>query len=318
MGTGDPQTAETKPRLSRRDRRTVLGISFLALAAAGSALLSMLASIFHLFGDEPSPREIAVAGQSAWVALWALATPFCCWAVLRGGRKALAGATAWLVLLGFCRWWWWPSPPRNDLEKLVQPLWGNFLGILPWALVAASLTVGVVAARRSPARNIRQASIALTIGIVLLAGVSFINVLGHAQDEEPTPLAEGSAELAALKGDAFWTALPGESITLTDEHAAALSDWGEKFPTWKRATLGNTQDTTLFERAISAAESSGWMLHNAICGADSAAVTFTKSFPQGPAYVRIALAPYIQGVEVFMSMARPLSLADPERCWESL
>lgn len=278
----------------------------------------MLVSTFQLFGEEPSPRESAVGVQSAWAVLWALATPFCCWAVLRGGRKALTGVMVWLVLLGLCRWWWWPNPPRNDLEKLAQPLWQNYLGVFPWALVAAALTVGVVAARRSPARTIRQASIALTIGITVLAGVSFINGLRHAQDEEPTPLAEGSTELEALKGDAFWAALPDESITQTDEHAAALSDWGEKFPTWRMVTLGSSQDMPLFERAVSAAESSGWRLHGAICGVDSATVSFSKSFAQGPAYVRISLAPYIQGVGVFMSMTRPPGLADPERCWESL
>lgn len=316
MGTDETQAVEAKARLSRQDRLIVAGVTILALAAAVSAALSSIEATLSFFGNQPTPRESAVGAQSSLVFLWALATPFCCWAVLRGERKALKGVVVWLVLLGLCRWWWWPSPPSNDFEKRIQPLWQNQWGVLPWALVAASLTVGLIAAWRDPARRTRLVAIGAAIGILAIAGVSYANLLRHAQDEEPTPLAEGTTELQALRADPLWSALPAESITRTDEHAAVLSDWGEKFTTWRMVTLGASQDLALFEQAVAAAESSGWILHDSSCTEGSARGTFTKTFPQGPAYLSITLASYLQGVDVFMNLTPAPGTGSPDRCWD--
>ena len=93
-------------------------------------------------------RESAVAAQAMWVVLWALVTPFACWAVLRGGRIAIAGAGVWVILLALCRWWWWPSPPVDGFDASTQPLWKERLGVVPWTLVLVSLAVGLIAAWR--------------------------------------------------------------------------------------------------------------------------------------------------------------------------
>lgn len=316
MGTGAGQVVGAQPRLSSRDRWIVAGITILALVAAISAALSAFEATLHFFGEQPTPRESAVGEQSLLVVLWTLATPFCSWAVLRGGRKATMGVLVWLVLLVLTRWWWWPDPPSDGFEKLIQPLWQNRLGVLPWALVAASLVVGLIAAWRNQARQTRLIVIGVVAGILAIAGLSYANLLRHAQDEEPTPLAEGAVELEALRADPLWNALPAESITRTDEHAAVLSDWGEKFTTWREVTLGTTQNMALFEQAVAAAESSGWTLHGSFCTDGSPYGTFTKIFPQGPAHVRISMASYLHGVNVFMDLTPAPGLASPDRCWD--
>ena len=315
MGTGAAQVVGAKPRLSSRDRWIVAGITILALAAAATAALSALEATLRFFGEQPTPRESAVGRQSSLVFLWALVTPFYSWAVLRGGRRAALGVVVWLVLLVLCRWWWWPGPPSDGFEKQIQPLWQSRLGVLPWALVAASLVVGLIAAWRNQARQTRLVVIGVVAGIVMIAGLSYANLLRHAQDEEPTPLAEGAGELEALRADPLWNALPAESITRTDEQAAVLSDWGEKFTTWRRVTLGTTQNMALFEEAVAAAESSGWTLHGSFCTDGSAYGTFTKIFPQGPAYLRITMASYLHGVAVYMNLTPAPGPASPDRCW---
>jgi hypothetical protein len=316
VGTGAAQVVGAKPRLSTRDRWIVAAITILALAAAVSAAFSVLEATLTFFGVQPTPRESAVGGQSSWVFLWALATPFCSWAVLRGGRKAIMGVAVWLVLLVLSRWWWWPGPPSDDPEALIQPLWQNRWGVLPWALVAASLVVGLIAAWRNQVRQTRLVAIGAVAGILAIAGVSYANLLRHAQDEEPTPLAEGAVELEALRTDPLWNALPAESITRTDEQPAVLSDWGEKYTTWRSVTLGTTQNMALFERGVAAAELSGWTLHDSFCTDGSAHGTFSKTFPQGPAYLSISLASYLHGVDVFMNLTPAPGPASPDRCWD--
>ncbi len=310
----------SKPRLSSRDRWIVAGITLLALAAAASASISALAATVKFFGEQPSARESAVGNQSGWVLLWSLATPFCCWAVLRGGRRAATGVLVWIVLLALCRMWWWPSAPTNDFEKQVQPLWQNQFGVFPWLLLGSSLAVGVTAARRNPLPAVRLRATGLAIGIVAIAAVSYVNVLRHAHEEEPTPLAEGMVELEEVRQDPLWEALPTESITRTDEHPAELSDWGQKFTTWRKVTLGSSMDLALFEQAVSAAESSGWTLHDSFCpGTGTAHATFTKTLSPGPAYLRISMASYLEGVDVFMNLtpAPGPPNSNVQRCWRS-
>lgn len=316
VGVEEPRAV--KPRLTSRDRWIVAGITVLALAAAGSAFISALSATLKFFGEQPTARESAVGGQSGWVLLWALATPFCCWAVLRGGKKAAPGLVVWLVLLMLCRIWWWPGPPSDDIEKQAQPLWQNQYGVAPWLLLVASIAIGILAVRRNPDPTARLRGVFVAAAIVIFAALSFVNITRHAQAEEPTPLAEGTTELEALRNDPLWDALPTGSITRTDEHAAVLSDWGEKFPTWRKVTLGTSLDQALFERAVSAAEASGWTLHDSFCTDTGSDGTFTKTLPPGPAYLDISMATYLSGVDVFMNLTPapgPPAQA-PQRCWE--
>jgi hypothetical protein len=319
VGNNAESIASSKPRLSSRDRWLVAGVSLLALSAAGSAFISALAATLKFFGEQPSARESAVGNQSGLVFLWAVATPFCSWAVLRGGRKAARGVAIWLVLLGLCRLWWWPNPPTDDFEKQVQPLWQNQYGVLPWALLVVSLALGLLVAWRRSDRSTRHRAVGLVVAILGFAVVSYVNIHRHSRAEEPTPLAEGTTELVALRQDPLWGALPGDLVTRTDEHAAVLSDWGEKFTTWRKVTLGTSSDPALFEGAIAAAESSGWVLQRSFCTDGSADGTFTKTLSPGPAYMRISMASYIDGIDVFMNLTpapgRPD--ANPQRCWES-
>lgn len=320
MGIEEAHVESSKPRLSSRDRWIVAGITLIALAAAASAFISALAATLSFSGEQPSPRERSVAIQSGWVFLWSLATPFCCWAVLRGGRKAATGVVAWVVLLALCRLWWWPGAPTNDFEKQVEPLWQNQYGAFPWFLLGSSLVVGVIAAWRNPVQAVRVRAVGLAIAIVCIAAVSYVNVLRHAHAEEPTPLAEGTTELRELRQDPLWKALPAESVTRTDEHAAVLSDWGEKFTTWRKVTLGSSMDLALFEEAVAAAESSGWTLHDSFCAdSGSAGATFTKTLQPGPAYLRISMASYLKGVDVYMNLTPAPGLPNSavQRCWQS-
>jgi hypothetical protein len=312
LDTGRARSAETEPRLPRRDRFILAGVTLLALVAAAFAFLAVVSATLTFFGEQPTPREQAVGAQSSWVLLWALATPFCCWSLLRRGRKAVVGITLWLILLVLCRVWWWPSPPGDDFEKQIQPIWR---GLIPWALVAACLVVGLTAAWRTLALKVRATAAASVIAILALSGVAYGHLQQRARDEEPTPLAEGRRELAVLRQDPIWDALPASSTTRIREHPAELSDWGEKFTTWRSVTLGTSLDMALFQRAVVSAESSGWILHGSFCGDGSADGTFTKTLPAGPAYIRISVASYSQGVNVFAELAPAPGPPHPRRCW---
>ena len=217
MGKNDQLLARSKPRLSSRDRWIVACVALLALAAAASAFVSVLTVTLKFFGEQATPRESSVGNQSLLVVLWALVTPICCWAVLRGGRRAAVGATSWLALLALCRLWWWPSPPADAFEKEAEPLWQNQYGKFPWALLVVSLVIGLLAARRAPDRTARRLGAGVVLVVAGFVALSFTNVLRQAHSEEPTPLAEGAAELEALQQDPLWNALPLGSVTWADE-----------------------------------------------------------------------------------------------------
>jgi hypothetical protein len=191
-GSGEAPT--DKPRLSSRDRGIVAGVSVLAAAAAGSAFVYAVAVTLTLFGEQPSPRESSVGVQSGWVLLWALLTPVCCWAVLRGGRRAAGGVIAWLVLLGLCRMWWFPTSLSSVLEQWVQPLWLSPYGVLPWLTLVASLAIGVLAAWRNPNRTVRLCAASLTIAILTVAASSYVNLFRHAQAEAEALTGGGISE----------------------------------------------------------------------------------------------------------------------------
>jgi len=157
----------------------------------------------------------------------------------------------------------------------------------------------------------------LTVGVLAIAGLSYRSLQEHAQDEEPTPLAEGTTELKALDQDPLWSALPSASIRRTDEHAAALSDWGEKFHTWKSVTLGERYDTALFNQAVAAIESSDWELYSSFCTEGSLSGTFAKRLPVGPAFLRITMSSYSNGVRVAAYVGPPSDPSQPQRCWGS-
>lgn len=190
---------EDGDRLSRRDRVAVGGIAVLAFVAAAAALVYGVFTSIELFGEQATPRESSVADQAGLVMLWAVATPVCCWAVLRGERLGAPGVAAWLVLLGLCRWWWWPGPPEDAFDELTVPLWWSELGIPAWVLVGASLVVGLVAARRR-GRSVWWGAVALTLAIVAGAAAAIVRLGSHARAEAPAALAEWPRELAPPSG----------------------------------------------------------------------------------------------------------------------
>jgi hypothetical protein len=155
-------------------------LSVLAVAAAGAAFFSAFGATLTFFGEQPSARESAIAGQAARTLLWAVATPFCGRAVLRRGREAVLGAVIWLGLFVACTPWWWPGPPGDDLD-VVQPLWHSSL--MAWSLVAAGLAVGLFAAWRDLRPRVRAVAVAVAVGVVVLSAASYINLEHHADAE---------------------------------------------------------------------------------------------------------------------------------------
>lgn len=328
MGVPEVIAAAEKPRLSYRDRWILVAITFMSFAAAAAAFLSALEASLAFFGEQPTARENAVADKSMLVFLWAVVTPPCCWAVLRGGRRGAAGVLGWLLLAASCQWWWWPGPPADGFDRQVRPVWAGPWAVAPWALVGASLLVGTFAAWRSGRWVARVAGLIVATGVLAGAALSYNHLLEQARAELPSPIASKSHELDALRNDPIWAALPDASITDEGESPATVELSGEEFPTWKKVTLGTTQDLALFESAVSAADSTSWTLSSSTCSEHLIEASFAKTLSSGrPATLRISMASYQEGVELFSMLGGPDVLSSPmptigsvgvDRCWEQL
>jgi len=315
-GTEDAFSRST--RLSRNERLFVGLVIALALAAVAAAMLSSLS-----FGS-PSLRDESLAGQSGKVILWALATPFCAWAVLRGGRRGGIAVVVWLGMLAWCSPWWWPARSIDIFDR-GQPIWYGAGRSFPWALAISGLGVGVFAAWRA-----RRWPGLIGAGIVaaILTGVgvmSYMNLERHARPEEAgtAPSAEGVAELRTLKRDLLWASLPQAEVRDRDEHALAAADIGEGNPTSVTVRLGDSHNIALFRRAAAAAEKASWTLRWSSCsdstGGPSDAIIkgyFGKMLATGPAILRIETAPDIAGVELFAEMSDSSRSSTRDRCWE--
>jgi len=314
-GTKDAISRST--RLSRNERLFMGLVIGLALAAVAAAMLSSLS-----FGS-PSLRDESLESHSGRVILWALATPFCAWAVLRGGRRGGIAVVVWLGMLAWCSPWWWPPRPI-DIFDTGQPVWYGAGRSFPWALAITGLGVGVFAAWRAQRW---PGLIGAGIVALVLTGVgilSYMNLERHAQPEEDgsAPSAGGVAELRTLKQDPLWASLPQAEIRDRDEHALAAADFDEGNPTSLTVTLGDSHNIALFRRATAAAEKASWTLRWSLCSdTGSPADAFIKGYfgkmlATGPALLRIETAPDIAGVELFAKMSDSSRFPPPDRCWE--
>ena len=300
------------PRLSGGQRFLLAQLVLLSMAVAVAALRKAFVSTLALFGDQPTVREEAIAGQALRIALWAIATPMCAWIVLRRGRQALLAAAAWLGLLAWASWWWWPTPPTDGFDT-GRPLWlSSFL--LVWSLVAAGLGIGLYAALRTRRLPLTVVAFGVVAATIALGAASHVNLLRHANDERPVSLPEGAAELDALAADPLWAALPGVRRE-SNEHAAARSLWGERLTTWKRLQLGKAVDRDLFRDAVAVAESAGWRLVTTSCFEGSWDAHLVKSFTVGQGKLRIAVASYLDGVSVFAEITDTRPGGTPGKCW---
>ena len=179
------ETAGNAPeRLTTRDRWILAGLTVLAVAAALSAAWYGFWAGATFFGEQPTARENAVAGQAGRTVLWAVATPGCYWAVLRGGRDALAGAAVWLVLVVALTWWVPLPAPADTWDGVWEPLWSSSFGVLPWCLAGAGLAVGLVGAFRDGRTAVRAGAVAVAVAVATMGVASYAHLQREARAQD--------------------------------------------------------------------------------------------------------------------------------------
>jgi hypothetical protein len=312
----DPSDEKAMPRgrLSRGERVGLALLGLFSIAVGLIALGKAFATTLHFFGEQATSREEAVAGQALRTALWAMATPLCAWIVLRRRSRAWLGAAVWLGLLAWCASSPWPPSPTNGFD-VDHPIWlSSFLPL--WSLVGAGFAVAMYAALKSNRRSAVVVTINLSVTAVALLATSHVNLVRHADAERSVPLAEGAAELRALRADRLWASLPRGVARSSREASAARAVWGDRFPTWKSVRLGTAEDRELFRNAVVVAEETEWRLIATSCFESSWEANFVKSLPVGNATLRINVASYTQGVNVFAEIADTRPTPRPGKCWE--
>jgi hypothetical protein len=178
--------------LSPIERWMIRAISGLALLAILVTALSSLRASLNFFGVAPTVRESAINGHTGRAFLWALTTPFCAWAVLRGGRRALLAAALWLALLAWCSPWWWPPPPQTVFDTQ-PPLWFDEGAAIAWSLVAAGLAVGLYRAWRYHRWPVRTAAIVVALIIIVGGIASYLHLADRSEVEEGPRISSAAA-----------------------------------------------------------------------------------------------------------------------------
>jgi hypothetical protein len=308
---------DDRPRLSGRERLSLAALTLLSVAAVLISLGTAFATTITLFGEQATARQTAIAGHALRAALWALVTPFVGWRVLRRGSRSWIGVAIWLGLLGWCSWWWWPTPPTGVFDNN-SPVWHSAAGAVLWTLVAAGLAGGLYAALRSNRSFITKAAAGVAILTVALGAVSYLHLNRRAAAERPVPLAQGVVELAALRADPLWAALPHPAqTTARGEHEASRTLWGERTTTSMWRYLGDRYDPVLFRETVAVAEANGWRLVGTMCGQYSWEANFDKSLDVGAARLRISIASYTKAVGVFAQISETTVAGGPGKCWEA-
>lgn len=305
-------------RLTRRDRWALAALTLLSVAsilvAAGTAAMTTLT----FFGDVPTGRQEAIADHAGRAVLWSLVTPLCGWVLLRRSRRAWFLVGGWLGLLAWCSWWWWPTPPTGwgDTD---QPLWHTKPGVVGWLLAAAGLVLGLRLAWRTPDCRARLVAMVVAVAVVAGAAWSYQRLDQHADAERPVPLPEGRAELATVRADPIWGALPAVGDTAVGQYSAERTAWGERTSTgmWRR--LVTPDDRDVFRRSVAAAEASGWRLLETSCYEGIWKARFLKALQIGPARLLVELTTpthvYI-GVSVDQALPAQAREGRQGRCWE--
>jgi hypothetical protein len=152
--------------LHRRERHVLVAIGVLAVVAAGAAWVHALVATTSFFEGGPSDREQAVQLHDQLAAAWAAFTPACAWVVLRRSWWSWAGVAVWTVLLVVASPWWWPGAPQHAVD-LERPVWHHAAGTALWALLLASVAIGVWCAWRATSRAaLRRLAVVTGIAVV--------------------------------------------------------------------------------------------------------------------------------------------------------
>jgi len=311
--TEGPTASPPRRRLSRGER---FALVFITLFAAGVALLALLHALFEtvtLFGEQSTQRAHALAGQSLRIAIWAIVTPFSVWGLLRGGRRAVIAAVAWIALFVATTPWAWPSKPITAIDT-DKPLWLSAWVFL-WILVASVAATGIYSAQRRGRASILAMAIVATLGIAGVGVVCETRLARRSDAEQPKVLLEGRVELAALRSDPLWTALPKGISRKDNEFTASRAPWGERLPTNKSVRLSGRPDSDLFKQVVQIAREQGWVFAGSDCFGSSWSATLEKNTSVGNADLLINRASYLHYVGLVATIEPPMAVVKTTECW---